>query len=991
MSWSFKLAAALPRNISLAYHCLRSCAQVESGQTVLVHNAGGALGHAVGLVANILGVRVVATVRTKAEKHALQSFTATRAAHILYSEDVALSKALSRLTEGAGVDVIVNASYTALPVELAASVKAFGTVVDLSQRSTFFAIPDRATRYISLDVIQLLRHLPTQASAAFKTVLSLLPDDDVNDLVPLSAVFISDVASAFKAVQDRKNVGKTVLLAGEETVVNVKEAVAPTTLFTNVDRIVKVINELSVSQDQKQLLLDLISNPGTAGTDAASTVKSNGTSVSTPGGRMGVGRRLEATSSLQEARTIILEEQIKKVSSLVSVNAQQLDLNEPLADLGLDSLIAIEFKNWLAQSLGADVRVHDILDANNLRGLTDLVAQRSKFVLDGLPERSIKTLSPQPVDEWQLPSSGGQQASKLQQSHTDIAITANNNATHSSDLTEDDQLQPSSQRHGSTLNKCPKFPLPPLDAILDAYLTGVKAFATPEELQNTNRLIQDFKEPGSKGARLYDLAVARYTDPNCENWDHEPQLHAGFLNRRSPLVPWSNFWFGHPLSKRQHSQAERAALLTLTATQFKMRLEAGLVKPMVLNEQELTTAYRPYIFNSVRIPRVGSDEIQRYPSTKYCVVLWRGHAFQLDLLVGGRPAAFTDYLQAFRSILSQDLDRSNVPIFTSDYRPSWKEARDELQRLDPVNAASIATIESSAFVVALDEATPLTAVERARQFHFGGHKDAANRWQDKSFQFVVCSNGASGVVGEHTMLDALTLTEFLNDQATAIRSHAPLDDAVIPEDPALTPMYLPLKTNPALETRILKVQSQYAENIENAEHAYLLFESYGSTFLRAHKLSPKSVFQMVVQLAALATFGFTPPCWETVNQAQYHLGRVEIIQVIVPAVARFIQAAGDSSIPLPERRVLLVEAIRAHVNTINKAGRNLGWEHNLTALKTLVATPEDVPELYRDPVYNKVRPRLLTSHCFETGMMEKGFLWRDPKAIWSHYEVYDHR
>ncbi|PKY00415.1 ketoacyl-synt-domain-containing protein [Aspergillus campestris IBT 28561] len=978
ISWSFKLAAALPRNISLAYYCLRSCAQVESGQTVLVHNAGGALGHAVGLVANILGVRVVATVKTKAEKQALQSFTATRAAHILYSEGVALSKALLRLTEGAGVDVIFNASSTALPIELAASVKAFGTVVDLSQQSTSFAIADRATKYISFDVVQLLRHLPIQASAAFKTVLSLLRDGDMNDLVPVSAVSISDVASAFKAVQDHKNVGKTVLLAGEDAVVNVKEAVASRTLLTNVDRIIKAVNELSVSQNQKQLLLDLISHPGTAGAGAASIVKSNGASLSTPGGRMGVGRRLEATTSLQEARTIILEEQIKKISSLVSVNAQQLDLNEPLVDLGLDSLIAIEFKNWLAQSLGADVRVHDILDANNLEGLADLVAQRSKFVPDGLPERFGKTLS----------LSGGQQASNLQQGDTGIAIATNNNATHSTNLTENDQLQPSNQSNGSIPNKCPKFPLPPLDAILDAYLTGVKAFATPEEFENTARLTKEFKKPGSKGTRLYDLAVARHTDPDCENWEHELQLHAGFLDRRSQLV-WSNFWFSHPLSKHQHSQAERAALLTLTATQFKLRLEAGLVKPTVLNEQELTTAYRPYIFNSVRIPRVGSDEIQRDPSATYCVVFWRGHAFQLDLLVGGQPAAFIDYFQAFRSILSQDLDRSNLPIFTSDYRPSWDEARDELQLLDPMNAASIATIESSAFIVALDEATPLTATERARQFHFGGHKDAANRWQDKSIQFVVCSNGASGFIGEHSMLDALTLTELLDDQATAIRSHAPLDDAVIPENPALSPMYLPLKTNPTLETRILEVQRQYAATTEDAEHAYLLFEGYGSAFLRAHRLSPKSVFQMVVQLAALATFGFTPPCWETVNQAHYHLGRVDIIQVIVPAVARFIRAAGDSSIPLSKRRVLLVEAIRAHVNTINKAGRNLGWERNLTALKTLAATPEDVPELYQDPVYNKVRPRLLTSHCFETGMMEKGHIWRDPKAIWSHYEVYD--
>jgi hypothetical protein len=253
--------------------------------------------------------------------------------------------------------------------------------------------------------------------------------------------------------------------------------------------------------------------------------------------------------------------------------------------------------------------------------------------------------------------------------------------------------------------------------------------------------------------------------------------------------------------------------------------------------------------------------MERYPGTDHCVVLWRGHGFKLDLFIGGRPSTFEDLLGAFCSILSQDLDRSNVTTFTSHNRPSWAEARQALQQLDAVNAASISTIEFSAFIVALDEATPLTATERARQFHFGGEKDAANRWHDKSMQFVICSNGTSGILGEHTMLDALTLNELLNDQVTAIRTHNPLDTRALLRKTVLTPVSLPLKTHAALDTRIIKVAEEFAASTADAKHAYLLFDGYGSAFLRAQKLSPKSLFQMVVQLAALATFGYTPPCW----------------------------------------------------------------------------------------------------------------------------------
>jgi hypothetical protein len=86
-------------------------------------------------------------------------------------------------------------------------------------------------------------------------------------------------------------------------------------------------------------------------------------------------------------------------------------------------------------------------------------------------------------------------------------------------------------------NKCPKFPLPPLDALLDAYLTGLKAFATPEEFENTTRLAEEFKRPGSKGRLIYDRAAARYADAKCENWEHELQLRRGVLDRRASLVP----------------------------------------------------------------------------------------------------------------------------------------------------------------------------------------------------------------------------------------------------------------------------------------------------------------------------------------------------------------------------------------------------------------------------------------------------------------------
>jgi hypothetical protein len=94
---------------------------------------------------------------------------------------------------------------------------------------------------------------------------------------------------------------------------------------------------------------------------------------------------------------------------------------------------------------------------------------------------------------------------------------------------------------------------------------------------------------------------------------------------------------------------------------------------------------------------------------------------------------------------------------------------------------------------------------------------------------------------------------------------------------------------------------------------------------------------------------------------------------------------------MAERRALLSHATRSHVAQINKARRNVGWERNFTAMRALVQKDEPVPALYEDPVYKRVRPRLMMRNCFETGMLEKSCMSKDPEAVWLHYEVHEEK
>ncbi|KAI0123149.1 hypothetical protein BJ170DRAFT_713227 [Xylariales sp. AK1849] len=211
---------------------------------------------------------------------------------------------------------------------------------------------------------------------------------------------------------------------------------------------------------------------------------------------------------MSEARQIVLEEQLHKVASLVAIDADQLDPCEPLVNLGLDSMIMIEFKDWLELSLGADVGMHDVIDAEGLGPLAALVARKSGFVPRGLPEEATKS------------QKNGTGAINQPAPLTPTG-SAQNGTVSSNDIMDGAARLKMETKCTSRFvpNRLPRFPLPDINGMCNASFTGGKAFATPSEFTNTMRVVEDFKRPGDPGRLLYDRAAARAADPEVENWE----------------------------------------------------------------------------------------------------------------------------------------------------------------------------------------------------------------------------------------------------------------------------------------------------------------------------------------------------------------------------------------------------------------------------------------------------------------------------------------
>ncbi|KAL4759179.1 choline/carnitine O-acyltransferase [Aspergillus foveolatus] len=570
------------------------------------------------------------------------------------------------------------------------------------------------------------------------------------------------------------------------------------------------------------------------------------------------------------------------------------------------------------------------------------------------------------------------QRSRLVQKESSSAPNGTSSASDQTDTVE--------KRRATTSSPLPPLPIPELKAIIDRHLSYLRAFATDQEFQETVRFASDFQTPGTIGRRLYDRLQAMKA-ANPDTWYHDLYLQNQYLVRNGPLAPYMTFFFTHPVNIARHSQAERAALIASTVIQYKFRLENGQIQPRYVNEQPQCMGLYKYMFDTVREPTLGVDLMRRYPGNDYFVVLRRGHVYKIRFDPSPQYAQYERLERIFQTILDTRIDEVDwFGVLTAADRISWAKTRQEFMHLSEENASYIRTIEQSAFVVCLDDGSPDTPEERGRHFHFS---DGSNRWHDKPIEFIIAANGASGVLGDHTGLDAGTVHGLNTEIADAIRRHQDrrtLSNGTTSCEITVQPVRYSA-ISPGIDARIHETRSIYTAAIASREHRYTTWTGYGSSFMKAYKIPANSAFQLVVQLAGRYYFGQTSPCWETVLQSNFHTGRVEINQVVTAQVAAFVDAAAKEDIPLSECRQLLVEAARAHSSAVLACTRAGGSDRFLSMMREIVEDDEQEPELYNDPVYKRARPRKFISNCFTTGMAENGCCLREEDGIWLHFEV----
>ncbi|PGH17803.1 hypothetical protein AJ79_00944 [Helicocarpus griseus UAMH5409] len=95
---------------------------------------------------------------------------------------------------------------------------------------------------------------------------------------------------------------------------------------------------------------------------------------------------LGAARTREEAVEVVLNGILNKLSVLLNVSADQIDIGKSTRSNGVDSLIAIEFRTWLAKEAGTELSLIDVTVGGSINELSQKVGALSRFVQSNVAE-----------------------------------------------------------------------------------------------------------------------------------------------------------------------------------------------------------------------------------------------------------------------------------------------------------------------------------------------------------------------------------------------------------------------------------------------------------------------------------------------------------------------------------------------------------------------------------------------------------------------------
>jgi acyl transferase domain-containing protein/NADPH:quinone reductase-like Zn-dependent oxidoreductase/acyl carrier protein len=232
---TFEQAATIPVAFNTAYYSLHTLGRMQRGERVLIHSAAGGVGLAAVQLALNAGAVVFATAGSPEKRELL---TALGVPHVMDSRTLAFADEIRELTDGEGVDLVLN-SLAGEAIDKSLSIlRPSGRFVEIGKTDIYknrkigmWALRNN----ISMLVVDLLNAIEPRRDLITSIAREMIGQFERHELHALShRVFpIARLAEAFRFMAQAKHVGKLVVSMQDAAGLRVEDA--PQTLTIHSD------------------------------------------------------------------------------------------------------------------------------------------------------------------------------------------------------------------------------------------------------------------------------------------------------------------------------------------------------------------------------------------------------------------------------------------------------------------------------------------------------------------------------------------------------------------------------------------------------------------------------------------------------------------------------------------------------------------------------------------------------------------------------------
>ena len=224
---SFEEGASLLVIYGTVYASLVDAARMRKGESILIHAAAGGVGQAAIIMSQWIGAEIFATVGSEEKKRLIVSEYGILEDHIFDSRNLSFAKGIKRMTNGRGVDVVLNSLAGEALRDTWHCVAPSGRFIEIGKKDIIgntgldMAPFINGLTFTAVNLIATHKSDSQAQAQLISNVMDLVRRGIVKPITPLNIYRYSEIEDAFKLMQTGKHTGKIILKASDDDIVPV--------------------------------------------------------------------------------------------------------------------------------------------------------------------------------------------------------------------------------------------------------------------------------------------------------------------------------------------------------------------------------------------------------------------------------------------------------------------------------------------------------------------------------------------------------------------------------------------------------------------------------------------------------------------------------------------------------------------------------------------------------------------------------------------------